>query len=109
LTKLFVLIFILLSIPIATAKGIDREFQLPEIVFDDLITLAASDDNALFEKSFKRLFTPEDPYVFSCGITSRSYTPQPQFKYTFSLQKSVESWTPLFDNYKVTSYWLVTL
>jgi len=109
LPKLFILIFLLSSIPFATAKGIDSEFQLPEIVFDGLISLSASDDNALFEKSFKRLFIPETSDVFSCGITGWSYKRQPQFKYTFSLQKSVESWTPLFDNYKVTSYWVVTL
>jgi len=109
LNKLCVLILTLINISIVSAKDSDRDLQLDQIIFDKLTPALSSTDDVLFEQYALRQFIPDYPDVFACGITGFDYKPRPHIKYTISFQKTIESWIPLFDNHKTTTYWLVAL
>ena len=79
----------------------------------DIKQVMAVSDKALFDSIESNIITapPERYYpnnlLFRCGIVHVS--PRTYVGYTFHYEKSIETWTPLFDSHKSASLWSVNL
>jgi|GEM_PF-5932609 len=101
MVKFFAFTLACFSIQVTATELMIEPFQLAFV----------SNDDALFDRYTQLRFSPitRDQGPQCQGPSDLIYERKPRIRYTLQHHKNKESWTPLYSNHKVTSYWVAAL